>query len=78
MNRFEGKIALVSGPPRGQGKRHAKRLSEEGAAIVAVDIFHQIHDVQYDLASPEDVRETVNAVGPLGRRALSLACDVRS
>lgn len=36
--RVAGKVALVTGAARGQGRSHAVRLAEEGADIIAVDI----------------------------------------
>ena len=38
MGRVEGKVALVTGAARGQGRAHAVRLAEEGADIIAVDV----------------------------------------
>lgn len=38
MQRFEHRIAVVSGAARGMGKAVALRLGEEGATVVAVDI----------------------------------------
>jgi hypothetical protein len=33
-----GKVALITGAARGQGRAHAVRLSAEGADIIAIDI----------------------------------------
>jgi len=38
MRRFEGRVAVVSGAAQGLGKAVARRLGEEGATIVSVDI----------------------------------------
>ena len=38
MQRFEGRVAVVSGAAQGMGKAVALRLGEEGATVVAVDI----------------------------------------
>ena len=35
---LEGKVALVSGAARGQGRSHAVRMAEEGADIIAFDL----------------------------------------
>jgi (+)-trans-carveol dehydrogenase len=37
-----GKVALVTGAARSQGRSHAVRLAEEGADIIAVDIAAQV------------------------------------
>ena len=34
--RVEGKVALVTGVARGQGRSHAVRLAAEGADVIAV------------------------------------------
>jgi NAD(P)-dependent dehydrogenase (short-subunit alcohol dehydrogenase family) len=38
MGLVAGKVALVTGAARGQGRAEAARLAEEGADIIAVDI----------------------------------------
>lgn len=40
--RVEGKVALITGAARGQGRNHAVRLAQEGADIIAVDICSPI------------------------------------
>src|SRR6202035_4823146 len=42
MGRLDGKVAFITGAARGQGRSHAVRLAEEGAAIIAVDIAEDI------------------------------------
>jgi (+)-trans-carveol dehydrogenase len=36
--RLAGKVALISGAARGQGRHHAVRLAEEGANVIAFDV----------------------------------------
>jgi NAD(P)-dependent dehydrogenase (short-subunit alcohol dehydrogenase family) len=36
--RVQGKVALIAGAARGQGRSHAVRLAEEGARVIAVDL----------------------------------------
>ena len=38
MNRVEGKVALITGAARGQGRSHAVRLAEEGADVIGIDL----------------------------------------
>jgi SDR family mycofactocin-dependent oxidoreductase len=75
--RVEGKVALVTGAARGQGRSHAVRLAEEGADIIAVDLCAQIESVPYPMSVPSDLAETVRAVEALGRRIVAVTADVR-
>ena len=74
---FEGKVAFITGAARGQGRSHAVRFAEEGADIIAVDLCAQIDSVQYPMARPEDLDETVNLVEKTGRRIMAEIADVR-
>jgi SDR family mycofactocin-dependent oxidoreductase len=75
--RLEGKVALVSGAARGQGRSHAVRLAQEGADIIAFDVCSQLKSVQYPMAVPEDLAETVRLVEDVDRRIVSREADVR-
>ncbi|MFF3501916.1 SDR family NAD(P)-dependent oxidoreductase [Streptomyces sp. NPDC003247] len=41
MKRLEGKVALVSGTARGQGRAAALRFAAEGALVVGGDLLHE-------------------------------------
>jgi (+)-trans-carveol dehydrogenase len=75
--RLQGKVAIITGAARGQGRSHAVRLAEEGADIVAVDICQQIDSVAYAMSTPEDLAETVRQVEDLDRRIHAHQADVR-
>lgn len=75
--RLEGKIALITGAGRGQGRSHALRLAREGADVIAIDICRQIDTVAYPMATPKDLAETVSQVEALDRRAVAATADVR-
>jgi SDR family mycofactocin-dependent oxidoreductase len=75
--RVAGKVALVTGAGRGQGRSHAVRLAEEGADIIALDICKSYDTVSYPGTSPEDLAETVAAVEALDRRIIAVQVDVR-
>ena len=77
MGRVEGKVALITGAARGQGRSHCVRLAEEGADIIAVDICEQIETNTYPMATPEDLEMTVKEVEALGRRIIARKADVR-
>jgi SDR family mycofactocin-dependent oxidoreductase len=77
MDRFEGKVAFITGVARGQGRSHAVRLASEGADIIGCDICAPVDTVPYELASEADLAETVEAVERLGRRIVVRQADVR-
>ncbi len=74
---FEGKVAFITGAARGQGRSHAVRFAEEGADIIAFDLCDQIPSIDYPMATPEDLDETVNLVEKTGRRIVAEQGDVR-
>jgi SDR family mycofactocin-dependent oxidoreductase len=75
---LDGKVALVTGAARGQGRSHALRMAEEGAAIIAVDIAAHIDTVPYPMASEADLQETADLVEKAGGRVSAHVADVRS
>ena len=75
--RVQGKVALITGGGRGQGRSHALKLAAEGADIVAFDLCHDLKSVAYELATPDDLKQTVAEVEALDRRALGIQGDVR-
>lgn len=77
MGRFEGKVALITGGARGQGRSHALALAREGADIATLDIAAQIPSIHYPLATPDDLEETKELVEKEGRRCLTSILDVR-
>ena len=77
MGKLQGKVALITGAARGQGRSHAVRLAEEGADIVAIDIAAAIPTAYYPAATPADLRLTAKLVEAEGARALIAEADVR-
>jgi (+)-trans-carveol dehydrogenase len=75
--RVEGKVAFITGAARGQGRSHAIRLAEEGADIVAIDLCGQVDSVPYEMATPEDLAQTIKEVEALDRRIIATQADVR-
>jgi SDR family mycofactocin-dependent oxidoreductase len=75
--RVEGKVAFVTGGARGQGRSHALKLASEGADVVLYDLCHDLPTVSYELASAQDLADTVAAIEGLGRKAVGIQGDVR-
>lgn len=72
-----GKVVLITGGARGQGRAHAVRLAEEGADIVVTDIGDQIPAVPYAMGTREDLDATATMVENLDRRCLAVTADAR-
>ena len=77
MTNLEGKVALVTGAARGQGRSHAIRLAEDGADIVAIDIAAPIPTAYYPPATAADLKLTAKLVEAEGVRVLTAEADVR-
>jgi SDR family mycofactocin-dependent oxidoreductase len=76
--RLVGRVALVTGAARGQGRAIANALAVEGADVLGVDICGPIPTVTtYALATRDDLDETVALVESAGRRMIADAVDVR-
>ena len=77
MNRLTGKVAVITGAARGQGRSHAVHLADEGADIIALDICADIESNEYPLATPADLDETAKLIEKSGRRVVTGIVDVR-
>jgi SDR family mycofactocin-dependent oxidoreductase len=77
VGRVAGKVALVTGAARGQGRSHAAQLAAEGADIIAVDLCAPVPNVTYPPATPEDLEMTVKEVEAAGRRIIATRADTR-
>ena len=77
MGRFEGKVVMVTGGARGQGRSHAIAFAKEGASIVVSDIARQVDSVPYAMATDDDLRETVKMVEALDQRCVAVKADCR-
>jgi len=77
MGRVDGKVALITGAARGQGRSHAIRLAEEGADIIAVDICTDLDTTGYAGATGEDLDITTKLVEELDRQIIARQVDVR-
>lgn len=75
--RVSGKVALITGGARGQGRSHAVKLAEEGADVIVIDIAAQIDAVQYPMSTESDLAETALLVEKTGGRCVAIQADVR-
>lgn len=77
--RVAGKVALVTGAARGQGRSHALTLAREGADIIAIDVCDTVEPaMQYGLATVDDLDQTAARIKDLGRRVVTAVVDVRN
>ncbi len=76
-SRFEGKVVLVTGAARGQGRTHAVAFAERGADLVLCDRCEDEAGVGYPLATDADLAETVRQVEALGRKVVWEKLDTR-
>jgi SDR family mycofactocin-dependent oxidoreductase len=77
QGRVEGKVALVTGAAKGQGRSHCVRLAEEGARIVAVDRCAELPGIPYGQGTAEDLAETARLVEKAGGEVVTAVADVR-
>ena len=77
MGELDGKVALVTGGARGQGRVHALTLAARGCDVAVCDVVAPMATVPYDLASPADLAETARLVEETGRRGVTAVADVR-
>ena len=75
--RLEGRVALITGAARGQGRAHAVRLASEGADVIAVDVNASATTTAYPGPTPDDLAETVRLVEAQDRRIVAREADVR-
>ncbi len=76
-DRVAGKVALVTGAARGQGRADALRLAGEGADVIVVDVCAPLPSVAYDSATPADLTETVRQLEQTGQRVVAGIVDIR-
>jgi NAD(P)-dependent dehydrogenase (short-subunit alcohol dehydrogenase family) len=77
MGSLSGRVALVTGGARGQGRSHALALAKEGAAVAVCDIAAPVASIKYSMATPDQLDETVKLIEEHDVRGLGLVADMR-
>ena len=72
-----GRVALISGGARGQGRSHAVALARRGVAVAVCDLCADVETIAYPLATPDDLAETARLVEAEGARCHHGIVDVR-
>jgi SDR family mycofactocin-dependent oxidoreductase len=75
--RVAGKVALITGGARGQGRAHAVALAAEGADVVVTDLCAEIASAPYPMGTAAELAETAEQVAKHGHRVLTRTADVR-
>ena len=75
--RVAAKRVLITGAARGMGRSHAVRLAEEGADLILIDICESLPELEYPLATPEDLAETARLAEKHGGQVVTSIVDVR-
>jgi NAD(P)-dependent dehydrogenase (short-subunit alcohol dehydrogenase family) len=76
-NRLAGKVALITGAARGQGRAEAVRLAAEGADVIALDNCVTAETTDDAGPTEEDLAETVRLVEAQDRQILARKVDIR-
>jgi SDR family mycofactocin-dependent oxidoreductase len=77
MKRLDGKVVVITGAARGQGRAQAVRVAAEGGHVIAVDICADIASNRYPMATREDLDQTASLVEKQGGRVVARVADVR-
>jgi len=74
---YSGRVVLITGAARGQGRSHALGFAAAGADVVACDIGTDLAAIPYPLGTEEELHQVATEVEALGVRCLPVVCDVR-
>lgn len=77
MGRLDGKVIVISGAARGQGRAHAVTFAREGATVVGFDICGPLDFPTTPASTTEDLDETRYLVEKHGNPSLFVKLDAR-
>ena len=75
--RFANKVVFISGVARGQGRNHAVRFAQEGAAVIGLDICADVPSAWNSQATRADLSETERLIEEAGGSHYLQVADVR-
>lgn len=79
MGKLDGRVALITGGARGQGRSHAITLASEGAHIVMMDnLLVDVPHQDYPGGSLEEYEQTQQMLTDLGAKFIACVGDVRN
>ena len=74
---LDGRVVLVTGAARGQGRAHCEAFAAAGCDVVAIDLCADLDTVPYALGTRAELDATASAVRAAGRRCHTAVADVR-
>lgn len=74
---YSGRVVLVTGAARGQGRAHALGFAAAGADVVICDIGTDLDAIPYPLGTEAELEAVAAEVEALEVRCLPVVCDVR-
>ncbi|MBT4363176.1 MAG: SDR family NAD(P)-dependent oxidoreductase, partial [Desulfobacteraceae bacterium] len=78
VERFKGKVAIITGAGQGIGASHALAFAREGAHVIVADIGESIPEADYIMGTLSEMDKVVNEIKSLGGKAMGIKCDVRN
>lgn len=76
MRSFEGKVVVITGAGKGQGRSHALSFAQQGASLVLCDLGTQLPCAS-PMSTPEQLEETARMVRSVGAQCVTMLADVR-